>query len=308
VGSTRIVDSVEEASPSGIAAAIARLITSGELAPGERLPTVRDLAAELGVSPATVSHAWQAMSAVGLITSHGRSGTFVRRGDTAWIPQHSLGLAGHVETTRLDLSRGTPDPLLLPQIGRALGRVAERAETASYHDEPDIPELTAILRAAWPYPTQALTVVNGAMDAFSRALETIVRFGDKIVIEEPGFPPFLDLLEMVGATPIPVALDERGVRPDSLAAALTQAPVAMLIQPRAQNPTGVSMDPERAEELARVIRLSRQGSGVIVLEDDHSGSITMAPDVSLGQWLPEQVLHVRSFSKSHVTYVAASRG
>ena len=53
--------SVEEATPHGIAAAVARLISSGDLAPGDRLPTVRELAAELGVSPATVSHAWQAL-------------------------------------------------------------------------------------------------------------------------------------------------------------------------------------------------------------------------------------------------------
>ncbi|MDQ1556268.1 MAG: hypothetical protein QOI02_1270, partial [Actinomycetota bacterium] len=65
--------SVEEPTPSGIAGAIARLISSGELAPGDRLPTVRELAGDLGVSPATVSHAWQALSGVGLIVSRGRS-------------------------------------------------------------------------------------------------------------------------------------------------------------------------------------------------------------------------------------------
>ena len=48
---------IEERSPRGIATGIARLITTGDLAPGDRLPTVRDLAIDLGVSPATVSHA-----------------------------------------------------------------------------------------------------------------------------------------------------------------------------------------------------------------------------------------------------------
>jgi len=69
---------IDDASPSGIAGAIARLINSGDLAPGDRLPTVRELAADLGVSPATVSHAWQALAGVGLIISRGRSGSFVR--------------------------------------------------------------------------------------------------------------------------------------------------------------------------------------------------------------------------------------
>ena len=69
---------IDDRSPRGIAAAIARLITAGVLAPGDRLPTVRELGAELGVSPATVSQAWQAMAGVGLIVSRGRSGSFVR--------------------------------------------------------------------------------------------------------------------------------------------------------------------------------------------------------------------------------------
>lgn len=60
---------VEKRTPHGIAGAISRLITTGDLAPGDRLPTVRDLAKDLGVSPATVSHAWQTLAAAGLITS-----------------------------------------------------------------------------------------------------------------------------------------------------------------------------------------------------------------------------------------------
>ena len=70
--------SIDERSPQGIASGIARLITTGDLAPGDRLPTVRELASDLGVSPATVSHAWQTLASTGLIMSRGRSGSFVR--------------------------------------------------------------------------------------------------------------------------------------------------------------------------------------------------------------------------------------
>lgn len=70
-----VAPAIQEATPRGIAAGISRLITAGDLAPGDRLPTVRELAAELGVSPATVSHAWQTLAAAGLITSRGRSGS-----------------------------------------------------------------------------------------------------------------------------------------------------------------------------------------------------------------------------------------
>src|SRR6187402_1866303 len=104
---TSIVPAVEESTPHGIAAAVARLITTGDLAPGDRLPTVRELAADLGVSPATVSHAWQTLAGAGLITSRGRSGSFVRSLPREWMPRRYQGLDGSLETA-LDLSRGTP--------------------------------------------------------------------------------------------------------------------------------------------------------------------------------------------------------
>ena len=78
---------IDDPTPRGIASGIARLITSGDLAPGDRLPTVRVLASELGVSPATVSHAWQTLSAAGLIVSRGRSGSTVRSAPREWLPQ-----------------------------------------------------------------------------------------------------------------------------------------------------------------------------------------------------------------------------
>ena len=156
-----VATAVDEPTPHGIAAAVARLITSGDLAPGDRLPTVRALAADLRVSPATVSHAWQALSSVGLIVSRGRSGSFVMATPRKWLPPRFQGLAAQLEATRLDLSTGTPDPQLLPALGPAMSRVSLRAGTASYLDQPVIPELEATLRASWPYEVEAITVVDG---------------------------------------------------------------------------------------------------------------------------------------------------
>ena len=294
-----IAPAVEEPSPHGIAAAVARLITSGDLAPGDRLPTVRELAADLGVSPATVSHAWQALSSVGLIVSRGRSGSFVMATPRKWLPPRFQGLAGQLEATRLDLSTGTPDPALLPALGPALSRVSMRAGTVSYLDQPVIPELEATLRSTWSYDVEAVTVVDGALDALSRAMEIVVRFGDRVVVEDPGFPPIFDLLDHFGAVRVPVGLDADGMRPDLLEEALKLRPTVVVLQPRAQNPTGRSMTKTRAEELARVVKRSRQASDAIIIEDDHSGEIAATRDVSLGSWLPDQVIHIRSFSKSH---------
>ncbi len=294
-----VIDEIEHRTPAGIAAALGRLISSGRLAPGDRLPTVRALATALAVSPATVSHAWQALTAVGLIVSRGRSGTFVLEAAPRWLPARTQSMAGYHREARIDLSRGTPDSDLLPDLGPALSRVSQRAATVVYQELPVIPELLAVLRESWPFPAESITVVDGALDAISRSLDAVARFGDRVIVEDPGFPPFFDLLDQLGIERLPVPVDEHGILPAAFAEALTQSPVAVILQPRAHNPTGASMSATRAEELAALLGAHRRNAQTVVIEDDHSGEISVAPDVSLGRWLPGRVLHVRSYSKSH---------
>jgi DNA-binding transcriptional MocR family regulator len=124
----------------------------------------------------------------------------------------------------------------------------------------------------------------------------VLRLGDRAVVENPSFPPLLDLLDALGVQTIGVGLDEAGVVPAELAAALAQRPAAVFLQPRAQNPTGVSWTAARCRELAAIV--AGQPS-TVVIEDDSAGDIATAPAVSLGASVPEQTLHIRSFSKSH---------
>ncbi|GAA5142198.1 aminotransferase class I/II-fold pyridoxal phosphate-dependent enzyme [Nocardioides marinquilinus] len=293
---------LSDRTPRGIAGAVSRAIRLGELAPGERLPTVRDVAAGLGVSPATVSAAWQALRRTGLVDARGRAGTFVRAAPTPWLSPRVQRLVGDDATVaddvRLDLSRGMPDPDLLPDLGPALGRVSARAGTLAYHDEPVLPGLRDVLADGWRHPVDAVTVVDGATDGIARVLEQVVSYGDRVVLESPGFPPLFDLVEALGAEVVPVGLDGEGVRPDALRRALEARPVAVVLQPRAHNPAGVSLSAERAEALARVLGRRRDDVPWVV-EDDHSGAICTAPEVSLAPWLPARVVQVRSYSKSH---------
>ena len=289
---------VDDRSPHGIASAISRLITTGDLAPGDRLPTVRDLAKDLGISPATVSHAWQTLAAAGLITSRGRSGSFVRSQPREWMPRRYQGLDGSLEAA-LDLSRGTPDPALLPHLTPIFAALELHADTVSYQAKPDIPELHDLLRSIWPSPPESLTVTNGALDAIDRVLATLVRYGDRVLVENPTFPPFLDLLESYGLDPVGVEMDAEGMLPDAFAAALGSAPSIVLLQTRAHNPTGASLSAERAERLGVLMKRSRTAPHAIAIEDDHSGAISSAPDVTLASVIPERTVHIRSFSKSH---------
>ena len=112
-----------------------------------------------------------------------------------------------------------------------------------------------------------LTVVDGAMDALDRLTSLVVRLGDAVAVEEAAFPPLLDLLEAVGARTLPLAVDDEGVVPAALEAALHHRPVALFLQPRAHNPLGIGTTLRRARDLARVLSPTRMW----VIEDDHAG-------------------------------------
>jgi DNA-binding transcriptional MocR family regulator len=288
---------VEERSARGIASALRHMITAGEIHQGDKLPTVRDLSASLGVSPATVAQAWQALAQAGMLITRGRAGTFVAHFNDKDQPPRFLGLGGPLINSGIDLSRGTPDPLLLPSISHAMERVTANRDiwTSSYFDEPVIPELDQLLRQSWPFRPDSLTVVDGALDGLSRIIAVLVSFGDRVIVESPGFPPLLDILERVGAEIIPIGLDEQGPLVSELADALVRDPVAAFLQPRAHNPTGTSMSQLRASEIAALLGRS----ACWIIEDDHSGDISTAPDVSIGQYRPDKTVHIRSFSKSH---------
>lgn len=284
--------------PTGIAGAVSRAIHAGDLPPGTRLPTVREVAASLGVSPATVSAAWQALRRTGLVMARGRAGTFVVEPEQGWLTPRQRGMVGEGPSTlRIDLSRGIPDPDLLPSLGPALSRVSARAATTTYQEAPVIPALRSLLEESWPWPAEEITVVDGATDAVARVLEQAIRFGDRVVLESPTFPMFYDLVESLGGEVVPVALDCEGIVPAALTRTLAERPAAVLLQPRAHNPTGISMTPTRAQELARVLQTAALTPWVI--EDDSTGPVSTRPMVSIGTHLPERVVHVRSYSKSH---------
>ena len=292
-----ITGAVEDRSARGIAAAVSRLVTAGSLPAGARLPTVRDVARGLGVSPTTVSEAWQSLARAGAIQTRGRSGTFVAAPVLPRQRWRYSQLAGPTAPVSRDLSTGVPDHDLLPDLTDALKRIGDGRLTSSYLDAPVLPQLEAVLRSRWPFPPQRLTVVDGALDALDRVIGAVVRFGDRVVVENPAFPPLLDLLQTVGATVVGVPMDEHGVLPDRLHGVLAGHPsVALFLQPRAHNPTGAGVSPARAGALAAVLA---EFPGLVVVEDDHAGDIASAAPVSLGRFLPGRTVHVASFSKSH---------
>ncbi len=83
-----------------IRAQLASLIAAGALAPGSRLPTVRDLAADLGVAVGTVTRAYRELEAGGMVTSRRRFGTIVAEGARVGSPAVDDAVAGLVRAAR----------------------------------------------------------------------------------------------------------------------------------------------------------------------------------------------------------------
>ena len=283
-----------ERTSKGLASALSRVIGDGSLDEGALLPPIREVARELAMSPSTVSAAWRLLARAGAIHSNGRHGTVVlaRRGPG---PARYRRALERTHALRLDLSTGVPDSDLLPDLSASLGDLRPEWASGSYLDDPIIPGLVEVLRMDWPYETSDFLVVDGAMDALDQVASYLLRYGDLVVVENPSFPPMLDLLEALGVHIVGVDVDEEGLLIESLAAALARRPTAVFIQPRAQNPTGVSMSDRRAAQVARLLR----GTDVTVVEDDSVGAVASTPPISLGRWLPDQTVHIRSFSKSH---------
>ncbi len=290
---TEVAHRFEDPTARGLAKAVSRCIRDGALAPGTKLPPIRKVAIRLALSPTTVSAAWSLLVRSGAIRTDGRRGT--RIADTPAPAARYQRALQRQAPFDLDLSTGVPDAALLPSLARAMRTIATAGTPESYLDDPVVPGLQEVLLEAWPYQANELTIVDGAMDGLDLVARTVLRLGDRVVVESPCFPPLIDLLEDVGVDLVGVPMDDAGLELQALQGALASPVTAMFLQPRAHNPTGVSMTADRAASIAALLR----GSGTLVVEDDSAGTISSSPALSLGRFIAEQTVHVLSFSKSH---------
>jgi len=260
-------------------------LRDGRLAPGAALPPVRGLAAELGLSPVTVAAAYRELREKGIARGNGRAGTHIT-GAPPIGPRPPLTVPDGVR----NLLVGSPDPELLPPLP------AVTPESRLYGEPPVTPRLGRLaaeqFRADGIDPAN-LAVVGGALDGVERVLGAWLRPGDRVGVEDPGYPPVLDLLAAMGLTATAMDIDESGVRPGALQGALARGCQAVLFTPRAQAPTGAAWDQARAGELREVLA----GRRVLVIEDDHAGPVSGAGAHSVAG-KGERWATIRSVSKS----------
>jgi GntR family transcriptional regulator/MocR family aminotransferase len=296
-----------------IYATIRASIEAGHILPHARLPSWRDLAAQLGVSRGTVRLAYERLIDEQLALGLGAAGTRVaeRRASlpaSPWAAEappmpelyHDFG------TTPLPFQMGVPAQDAFPDTlwSRILSREARRSGAApvGYPDPRGDPGLRkevaaylGIARGLRCSPSQVL-ITAGFSGALGIAIRGLGLEGRTAWMEEPGFPLTRNALGLAGMTPVAVPVDEEGL--DVAAGAGLAAGAALaVVTPGQQAPLGMTMS--LARRLA-LLEWARQNNAWIV-EDDYLSELQLegraAPALaSLDQG--ERVLHIGSFSKT----------
>lgn len=287
-------DDILDGKADSIRRAIEKAIIEDRLKPGEALPTVRALAADLGINKNTVVVAYRQLQQSGLVVSDGRRGSIV----ASQSSRRRLPASGGRQT--ISVRDGNPDVAFLPGEADIRSAIATmNLDNHLYGEQrnyaPFVEWASQCFAADHGDVNRGIFVSAGALDLIERALNAAGLVpGDKFAIEDPGYMSALALTRAMGFEAVPLALDPHGVTPLSLKAALGAGVRAVLTSSRAQNPTGVATSKTRAAELKKIAAPAPQ---VLFIDDDHSSLLKLAPYHPWhirenGRWLT-----VRSMSK-----------
>jgi GntR family transcriptional regulator/MocR family aminotransferase len=298
-------------------------IAQGTLRPGDRVPSARSLASELGVARGTVEAAYGQLAGEGYFSPRAQAGTVVSPSLSS-LP--SLPSLPAMEPARREprvarekapagarMHPGEP-PLLqlgipaLDAFPRKLwSRLAARRVRAAgagdmnYGDPAGYAPLREAIAAyllvsrGVRCDASQVLVTGGYRASLALAAHTLLKHGDRVWIEDPGFPPTQEVLRATGQRAVPVPVDDEGL---VVSRGLRKAPAARMavVTPSHQAPLGVSMT------LARRLQLLEWASraNAWIVEDDYDGEYRYA-----GAPLPalksldahDRVLYAGSFSK-----------
>ncbi|WP_309645227.1 PLP-dependent aminotransferase family protein [Phenylobacterium sp.] len=275
--------------------ALESAIVDGDLQAGEQLPPQRAVAVQLGVDFTTVTRAYAAARARGMVEGAVGRGTFVR------------GRASEDEAGLIDLSMNLPPPPLDLSLGRLLKEtsraVLDRTDPAAlmaYH--PGAGSLAQrAAGAAWLAPTlgevspEAILVSPGAQTALAALFTTLMRPGDALIVEPLTYPGALSLAAHLGLRLIACPTDDEGVLPAELDRLCAEhRPKAIYLIPTLQNPVATTMGPQRRGDVARVA----QSAQVPIIEDDAYGRLPQVPPPAIAALTPRNVWHVATTAKA----------
>jgi len=265
-------------------------VQAQQLLPGQGLPPVRELAAQLDVNRNTVAAAYKRLVAAGIATAQGRRGTTIR-GQGPGEQEGALP-----DSPLVDLASGNPNPAWLPDLSAAL---RARPYRPRLYGEPLINAGLEARARAWFAPdcpaSFEVDLAHGAVDAIERLLGALLVPGDKVAVENPCFLSSINLLRVAGLQAAGVPVDAEGMQAQALDAALAKGARAVILTPRAHNPTGCNLSARRARALSRV--LAKHPHAVVIL-DDHFALLSNAAYYSVLPAGPRRWALVRSLTKA----------
>ncbi|GAB4193113.1 MAG: PLP-dependent aminotransferase family protein [Roseiflexaceae bacterium] len=314
-----------------LAEEIRQRIASGALPPGTRLPTVRDLARQLGVTRLTVHNAYGQLQSSGLVEATVGRGTFVAEQPVAAANVWALGqelsargvLSDMLRMAQLpgmrSLAIADPAPDLYPnrEIRRAFEETfASGAALFSYGPPQGDPLLRTVLvdllreRGVRATPDE-LVITSGATQGISLIAQTLARPGDTVVVEQPTYLGALNTLGVQGLRVLGVPVDGDGMQIERLESLIrAHRPRFVYTVPTFHNPSGTSMSAERRVAL---LALCAQHD-LPVIEDDIYGLLSydaLHPPALKALDARGIVLYISSLSKSlmpsaRIGYIAAA--
>ncbi|WP_226502468.1 PLP-dependent aminotransferase family protein [Pseudomonas sp. MWU16-30317] len=256
-------------------------IAEGRLRPGDRVPSVRALAAELNLARGTVDSAYQLLIGEGYLLSRGPAGTVVSPQLQASaqtlapsLPPAAMPSLMHGGGAPLALQMGLPALDLFPR--KTWNRLASRELRRSGIDGlvyPDARGLPPLRTAVASYLGISRGIVCAPEQVFIGAgyraclqliCTAVLQRGDRCWFEDPGYFMARRVLEAADIELIPVRVDAHGLDIDAGLQAAPQARCA-LVTPTHQSPLGVSLSLPRRQAL--LDWANRQGSWII--EDDY---------------------------------------
>src|ERR1700709_1191711 len=204
-------------------------IASGLLNPGDRIPSARALTKELGLARGTIEAAYDLLAAEGYIQARGQSGTIVTPGlkprplvaNPAPRPGGDFGAAGFRPDSILPFQMGLPALDMFPRkIWARLGARCVRAMQPSDMVHPSVlgqPDLRAEIAAYLQVsrgincaPSQVF-VTSGYRHTIGLIAHALLKAGDRVWLENPGYPPTRELLGRMNIATVPVPVDGAGM-------------------------------------------------------------------------------------------------
>ncbi|MFM0494127.1 aminotransferase-like domain-containing protein [Paraburkholderia caledonica] len=307
-----------------IANNLAEQIRAGHIPVGARLPSLRHIISQYGVSQTTVFRAYYLLEQWGLVRAEERAGYFVTPGAAvdavapAERPEEApkeVDISNLVfsvlESTRhpdiVPLGSAFPSPRLYPSARLLKSLVAGTRSLSPWSTVEDLPGSDPLRKqiglryigTGFAVAPEEIIVTNGALEALNLCLMAVTRPGDVVAVESPCFYAALQAIERLDLRAVEIPVDPvLGLDIDALRSALAQHPIrACWFMPNFQNPTGTSLSVEKKRALVEMLREKQ----VPLIEDDVYQELHFSRDRPLPAKAFDTeglVMHCSSFSKT----------